>query len=206
MIHARRDPQRAQRADPAHAQYQLLANPRALVTAVQPRCQLPVLRVVALHVAVQQVQADTPHLHQPDLRQQRPRTRRNADRDRITIRRQRMLHRQVGHLRVEVLLALVSRHVQVLLEIPLVIEQPDRHQRHTQPAGTLDVIARQDPQTTRINGNRLVNPELGGKIGHRSRSQDPRVRRGPSRDRRHVLLQPPKSMVDAAEQHHLRGP
>ncbi len=52
---ARGDPQGGQGADPADPRHQFLADPRAVVAAVEPRGQFAVLGAVAGHVAVQKI-------------------------------------------------------------------------------------------------------------------------------------------------------
>ena len=71
--HARRNSQRPQRLDAADAEHQLLANPRAMVAAVQAARQLAILRPAFFDVAVEQIQANAADLHQPDLGEQRSR-------------------------------------------------------------------------------------------------------------------------------------
>ena len=64
---------------------------------------------------------------------------------------------------VKVLLPAV--HVQVLLEIAQLVEQPDAVEIEVQVAGRLDVVAGQDAQAAGINGQRVAQAVFGGKIG-----------------------------------------
>ena len=109
-----------------------------------------------------------------------PVSRVDADRDGATLRRQGRLHGQVFHLGIQVFFDLVARFVKMLLEVALVVEQTNRHQRDTQTAGTLDVVARQDAQAAGVDRHRFVNAELGGEIRHRLAAQDTRVRGSPT--------------------------
>ena len=76
------------------------------------------------------------------------------------------LHRHVFDLGVEIFLALVAVDVEVLLEIALVVEQPDGHQRNAQAAGAFDMVAREHAQAAGIDRHRFVDAELGREIGH----------------------------------------
>ena len=203
---ARGNPQGGQRADPAHPGHQFLADPRAVVAAVEPGGQFAVLGAVAGHVAVQQIQLHPPHAHQPHLRQQPARARLDLHGDRLAGAVAGGLHGEVFHLRVQVLFLLVAVDVQVLLEIALVVEQADGHQRHAQGAGALDVVAGEDPQAAGIDRHGFVDAEFEGKIGDRPRAEHAGVRPSPGRHLGSVFLQPPIRLVDAAEQDQFRRP
>ncbi len=153
VIDAGQDSQGLQRPDAAHAGHQFLADAGAVVAAVEPRRQLPILGVVARHVAIEQAQPHPADVHQPHLGQQFSRPGVDLDGDRRSVGPPGRLHRQVIDLRVEILLVLPTVDVQLLLEIALVVKQPDGHQRDAQSAGALDVIAREDPQAAGVDGN-----------------------------------------------------
>ena len=55
--------------------------------------------------------------------------------------------------------------IEVLPEIPLLVEKPDAHERKAQIAGGFQMIAGQHAQSAGKNGKALGNSELGGKIG-----------------------------------------
>ena len=184
MIDARRDAQGLQRPHAAHAGHQFLADAGAVVAAVEPGGQLAVLGAVARHVAIQQVELHPADVHQPDLGQQLAGAGVDADGDRLAVGAQGGLHRQVLDLRVEILLVLPAVDVEMLLEIALVVEQPDGHQRHAQPAGALDVVAGKHAQAAGIDGHRLVDAELQREIGHRLRAEHAGVGPPPRRGSR----------------------
>ncbi len=206
MIHPRRDAQRRQRLHAADAQHQFLANTGAMVAAVQPAGQLAILGAVPFDVAIEQIQVHAADVHQPDLGEQLAGARVDRHGDLLAVLVAGRPHGHVFNFRVDVLFALVAVDVEVLLEIALVVEQADRHQRNAQPAGAFDVVARENPQTTRIDRHRFVDAELGRKIGHRLAAQHPGIRTAPRLRVGHVLLQPAIRVVDAAVQHQLRGP
>ena len=56
--------------------------------------------------------------------------------------------------------------IEVLPEIPLLVEKSDAHERKAQIAGGFQMIAGQHAQSAGENGKALGNSELGGKISH----------------------------------------
>ena len=206
VIHARRDAQGLQRPHAAHAGHQFLADAGAIVAAVEPGGQLAVLGTVARHVAIQQVKLHPADAHQPHLGQQLAGAGVDADGDRLAVGAQGGLHRQVLDLRIEILFVLPAVDVEMLLEIALVVEQPDGHQRHAQPAGALDVVARKHAQAAGVDRHRLVDAELQREIGHRLRAEHAGVGSAPRRRFAHVFLQPAIGLIDAAVEHQFGRP
>ena len=74
---------------------------------------------------------------------------------------------------VDVVLLLPAVGVQALVEVALVVEQPDADQRHAQVRGALEVVAGQDAQAARVDGHATRQAELGRKkVRHGSGTQD----------------------------------
>ena len=67
------------------------------------------------------------------------------------------------------------------------------------------MVAGQHAQAAGINGQRFVQPELGGEIGDRARPQHAGVRRAPGAVGVQILLLAAVDIVDAAVQHQFRG-
>ena len=182
MIHAGRDAQGLQRPHAAHAGHQFLADARAVVAAVEPGGQFAVLGAVA---SARRSPAGTgctrPTRISHTLASSLPVRVSMRDGDRLAVGAQGRLHRQVLDLRVEVLFLLPAVDVEVLLEIALVVEQPDGHQRHAQAAGALDVVAREHAQAAGIDRHRLVDAELQREIGHRLGAEHAGVGAAPAR-------------------------
>ncbi len=196
---ARRDAQRRERADSANAKEQLLANAHALVATVQACGQLPILRLVAVDVRIEQEERGPADGHPPDPGGECPGAGLDRHHDGHAVG-ERGLHRQQPVIDVEVVLVLPAVPVQPLPEVPLVVVQPDPDQRDPEIGGALDVIAGEDPQAARVNRQRLVQAEFGGEVRHRPRPQDARVPRAPSVLRVEVLLHPAMRVADAAVQ------
>ncbi len=205
VIDARRDAQRPQRSHAADAEHQLLANSRAMVAAVQPAGQLAIFRAVSSTSQSSRYKLHAADVHQPDLGEQRSGARVDPHGDRLAIGADRRLHRHVLDLGVEIFLVLIAVDVEVLLEIALVVEQTDRHQRHAQAAGALDMVAGEHAQAAGVNRHRFVNAELGGEVGDRLRAQHAGVRAAPGVRGADVFLQPAIGLVDAAVEHQLGG-
>ena len=52
-----------------------------------------------------------------------------------------------------------------LVEVTLPIEDPNSHERDAQVTRGLAVVARQDTQATRVNGQAFMEAELGAEVG-----------------------------------------
>ena len=91
----------------------------------------------------------------------------------------------------------------MLLEIALIVEQADGHERHAQIAGAFDVIARQHAQAARINRHRFVDAKLGREIGDRLEPQHAACASWPKCSRGQIFLQPAEGLIDAAVEHQL---
>jgi hypothetical protein len=135
VIDARHDAQRPQHLDTADAEHKLLADAGPHISAIEAGGEPAVLRAVALHVAIEQVQRDAADVHQPDLGEQAAVAGFDRDGDLLAVAGVGRFNRQVIDPRIEVFLALIAVGVELLLEIPLIVEQADGHQRHAQAAG-----------------------------------------------------------------------
>ena len=142
MIDARRDSQRAKGFHTTDTKQQLLANASPLVAAIETICQLAVLGLVTFDVGIQQIQLHPTHADQPHLGKQLTVASVNLDRDGLPVGASRRFERRVLDLGILILFALVSVFIQVLAEVALAIEQPDRDERNAQAARTLDVVTR----------------------------------------------------------------
>ena len=124
--------------------------------------------------------------------------------DCLAARVTRGLERQQRAVDVAVVLLLAAVQIESLREISLVVVEADADERNAEIRRRLDVIARENAETARINRNGFVQPELGREIRDRARPQHARVPRAPRARRRQVLLHAAIRVVDAAVQHERR--
>ena len=164
-----------ERAKTAHAQQQLLPDARARVAAVKPRGGFQILRRIARHIRVQQQKIAAAHLHAPHLGANRAAARSNLHHHRLAVGADGRLHGQLIHIVCQILLALPTAFVEPLQKVALPVEKADADQRNVQVRCALDVVAGQHAQAAGVNRQRLVQPELGGEIGHRPRPQHARM-------------------------------
>src|SRR5688572_3780406 len=200
---AGRNPQCVQRENTADPEKQFLTDSDSLIAPVQPRRQLPILGAGSIDVRVEEQQRASANGDPPDTRQETAGPRLDLDgyRDAVTSGR---LDRQQMMVDVEVVLLLPAGDVDPLPEIPLVVIETDTNERYAEIGGALDVVPGEDSKTARIDGNRLVQPELRREVRHRARAKNAGVPAAPGVLRRQILLQPPVGLIDAAVERELR--
>ena len=196
--------ERPDRAHPAHAEQQFLAEPVVAAAAVQPVGDLVQVGLVLLHVGVEQQQRDPADLGHPDLRGQLP-ARGQAHRD---VHRRaggvaEQLQRQAVRVVGRVPLGLPAVGGQRLGEVTVPVQQADGDQRHAEVARRLQVVAGQDAQAARILRQRGGDAVLGREVRDRGRAGlvlgPAALGRVPAR-LRHVLLQVPLGLAEPAEE------
>ena len=72
-----------------------------------------------------------------------------------------------------VALLLPAVGVQLLAEVPLLVEEAHAHERHTHTAGRLEVVAGQHPEAARVLRERLRDAEFRGEVRHRAQRGRP---------------------------------
>ena len=93
-------------------------------------------------------------------------------------RARRLGGQQLGG-RADVLGVLPAVAVDALAEVRLAVEEPDRDQRQPQVGRALEVVAREHAEAAAVDGQRLVDAELGREVGDRADAQRPGVHRRP---------------------------
>src|SRR5205085_10875855 len=83
------------------------------------------------------------------------------------------LHRQLREVGVGVRRALIAFAVDGLGEIALAVEQTDSNQRYAQVTRRFAVVAGENAEAARINGQAFVEAKLGAKIGDQIVAQKP---------------------------------
>ena len=162
----------AQRADPADAEEQLLAQPVLAVAAVEPVGDVDVVLGVALDVGVEHQQRHPADAGHPDPGDQR-RAVGQVDRDRgagaVGLAQQR--DRQAVGVEDRVGLLLPALAGQRLLEVAVPVEQPDADDRHAEVAGRLEVVAGQDAEAAGVLRQHGGDAELGREVADRARGR-----------------------------------
>ena len=194
------DAGRAQRADAAHAEEQLLPDADPLIAEVEAGRQLPVLLGVAVDVGVEEQELVPSDRDLPDLRQQRLARERHLDDDRLAGRGEGGPGGEQLRGRADVLGVLPAVAADVLPEVRLPVEEAHRDQRQPQVGGALEVVTGQDAEAPRIDGQRLVDAELRREIGDRADPERPGVDRGPGAGGAQVFAQLPVGAVDPRPQ------
>jgi hypothetical protein len=161
--HLRLVPDQLEGPDAADAEQDLLAQPVLAVTAVEAVGDRAAVVDVLLDVGVEEVQRHPGHLRFPDLGHER-----GAGQVHLHPHVFDRLERHHVGVEVHVALALPAVGVELLAEVPVLVEEPDTGQRDAEPAGRLEVIAGEDAQAARVLGQGLGDPELGGEVGHRT--------------------------------------
>ena len=78
----------------------------------------------------------------------------------------RLAH-EPGRLRIDglVLLGLPPGRVEALCEVAAAVEQPDADERDAELGGALEMVAGQDAESSRVDRQRLLDPELHAEVG-----------------------------------------
>ena len=161
-------------ADGAYAtdpQQHLLQEPVLGATAVEPVGDLALGRGVALGVGVEQEQGHAADLRLPDLGVQGAAARQaDLDGQRAAVGVAQEADRQVVGIQDRVVLLLPALGVEGLLEVAGAIEQADAQDRHAEVAGRLEVVAREDAETTGVLRQHVRDAVLRAEVGDRRRS------------------------------------
>ena len=199
VVDARHDAERAKRFDAADAEHEFLADAGAHVAAVEARGEVAILQAVAFDIAIEQVQRHAADLHQPDFGHEAAVAGFDGDGDLLAVDADGGLHRQIFDPRVHVFFLLEAAAIELLLEIALVVEQTNRHERHGEAACAFDMVAGKNAEAAGVDRDGFVNAELGGEVGDGSRAEDARFARAPGfAGVVHVVFEPPMGLIDAA--------
>ncbi len=195
--HRGADVELAQGAKAADPEQDLLLDAGLLVAAVEPPGEVAVGGGVGVVAGVEQQERAAPHLDVPDAQVDLAAGERDREAQLLAVRSQPGIDRQLfdGDRLVEVLLP--AGGVDLLVHVPLVVEQADADHRHPQVAHALEVITRQHPEAAGIDRDRVVQAELGGEVGQRPGEQRAGVGDRPVGDAAQVLAQAAVGLVDA---------
>src|SRR5260370_38349814 len=107
-------------------------------------------------------------------------------------------HGQLVDIHLQVFFLLPAAAVEPLPEVALAIKQADADERNAQVRGALDMIAGENSQAAGVDGNRFMQSELSGEIGHRAGAQDAGVVGSPGAVGLQILLLAAGGVIDAA--------
>ena len=155
-------PSRAQHADAADAEHDLLAQPIRPAAAVERVGDRPVR--VAADPGVDQIERRAADPHPPDAepdRHELPAVVRELDHG----GHRHELERQAARVRRRVVLELAVVLVEPLLEVAAAVEEPDPDEREVELRRRLEVVAGEHAEAPGIDREALVEPELRGEVG-----------------------------------------
>jgi hypothetical protein len=167
------DAQRMQRAHAADAEQRVLPQAHAGVAHVQARGDPAVREVVLRPVGIEQQQRHAPDVDAPDLRDDLALADRHGDRHGPAVVAGDERCRHALGIRLDPVLVLPAGGVDALAEVAVAVHQADRHQRQAHVGGLLEDVPREHAEPARVDGQRLVNGELGAEergralLGHR---------------------------------------
>ena len=161
---ARVDAQGAQRANPADAEHDLLAQPAVGFRHVEAVGDVAEVLRVCLEVGVEQKERNPANLCAPNGDAHVARAHRRLDLHSFDF-----AHGQVGAAVLGVHLELPPARIDVLPAEALLVEKTNGDQRQAQVARGLQVVARQDPEPAGVDRQALGEPKLEREVrdGHR---------------------------------------
>ena len=139
------------------------------------------MALIFFAIAVEQINRDTPDVGTPNLERHPLHPQFDVANQRFARFAEHRLERQVFRVQQRVVFGLPAIHVDRLLEVAFAVEQTDAHKPNARIAGRLGVIARQKPQPTGGNGERLMKTKFCREIRHRIRLQWGRMQISPRR-------------------------
>ena len=143
-------------AHAADAEDDFLADAHLAVAAVEAGAELAVLGGVAVDVGVHQVDGDAADLDAPDLGVDRAAGQVDVDEDRLALRVERLGDGHLGEVDLLVDGLLHAGGVDALDEVALRIEEADADKGQVEVRGGLAVVAAEDAEAARVDGQRLV--------------------------------------------------
>ncbi len=156
--------ERGQRARPADAEHELLPEPVLAVAAVERVGDAPGALRVALDVGVEEQERHAGRLGPPDLGAHRLAGEVDGDHDGraacVALERQAALF----GIDLDVALLLAAA-VDRLAEVAHPVEQADADERKAEVGGRLEVVAGENAEAARVDGQLLVDAELHAEVG-----------------------------------------
>ena len=162
------DPEGAQRTHATDAEDHLLVQAHLAAPHVEDVADRPVVLGVVGHVGVEQQERDATDLREPDGGDDGATGDLDRDEQRVALEVPDAQERQVAGLQGDVVVLLVAVRVDHLAEVAAAVEEPDGDERQRHVRGRLAVVAREDAEAARVDGQRLVQAVLGAEVRHRT--------------------------------------
>jgi hypothetical protein len=175
VAHQRVQPERAQRAQPADPEHDLLSDAVLGVSAVKLVGDVLQVRWVLRHVRVEEVERHAPHVGPPYLHHEAAAGEVELHPHGRAVRPGRHLHRHVVEIVDRVGLLLPPVGAQVLAEVALLVEEPHRHQGDPEVARALEMVPGEDAESARVDRQALGDAVLGGEVGDQRAGGPPPV-------------------------------
>jgi len=166
--------ERQQRADAADAEHRLLADAHLRVAAVQLVGHVLQVRRVFRDVGVEQHERDAPDLRAPGTDDDGPSCEFHLHAQRRAVGRVARAHRHDGEVVDGIPFLLPSLLGEVLAKVALLVEQPDADEGDAEFTRRLEVVAGEDAEAARVDGQALGEAELHREV------RDQRARRRPN--------------------------
>ena len=159
------DAEGAEGPDAAHAEEDLLLDAHLLVAAVEGRGDEAVLGAVLLDVRVEEVERGAADLDLPDLGRDEAARQVHGYLDGVTPGVEAAVDGHVVPVVLGVGLLLEAVRVEVLLEVALPVEEAHADEGQAHVARGLHVVAREDAEAARVDGQGDVEAVLHGEVG-----------------------------------------
>ena len=172
--------------DAADAEDDLLLDPHLVIAPVELCGDVAILRRVLRPARVEQVERDAPDRELPHAHAHPAVQDFDTEREVLLLRIEHGLHGEVREILVQREAVLPALLVDLLLEVPVPVQQRDRHEGQVQIARRLAMVAREDAEAARVIRERLVKAELRREIRHGAAERRSLVRLSPRVLARHV--------------------
>ncbi len=168
----RPEPHRVERAQAPDPEHDLLADPVLLIATVELVRDVLQVGGILGEVRVEEEEGEPAHLNAPDLHEEGAAGEEELDAQGPAVRGRDHVHGEVVEVVRGVRLLLPAVAGEVLAEVALLVEQPDPHEGNAQVAGALQVVAGENPEAARVDGQALGQPVLGGRSRPRAAARE----------------------------------
>ena len=160
MEHRRIEAEGLEQPDPADPEQRVLGQPRLAVRHVQPARDTSVDDVVLRPARVEEIQRHPAHVHPPHLRHHLSSPDRHVDQQGPAVVRRDEGGGQERQIGLDPVVVLPPARIESLVVAPLPVEEADGDHRQPAIRRLLEDVAREDAQTSRVDGEGWMDPVL----------------------------------------------